>query len=399
MAGHALDVIVVGAGPAGAELSARVARGGASVLLLDQLRDLRHAAFSSAALPWDAVEAWQLPAEVVAAHWHQWMLIGPGDRRRCWASPRRLGAVLDFGALRSWLVQRAQEAGAELRLGWRAERWQPLSEGGGAQLLVRTADGQRQWLRCRWLVDASGQQRALLGNPDCTGDALVSGAGAEWLLQVEPQRWQPWADRLSFLLGSSWVPQGYGWVFPMQPGVLKLGVCRLLDPQRVQPPLHRLLYGLLQRLQLQDAPVLDRHGGWIRSTIARREAHRNGPLLGLGDAVSTANLLGGEGIRHALTSSAVLAPLLLKALHGQERALHAYPKRLRQALGWRWSLSGRLARRTWLGLDGPAADRRLERLLAGLESQARAEDLSDLLFHYRFERYGWRALPYVMGWR
>ena len=89
--------------------------------------------------------------------------------------------------------------------------------------------------------------------------------------------------------------------------------------------------------------MLDRHGGLIRSTIRRREAHQQGPLLGLGDAVSTANLLGGEGIRHALSSSAVLAPLLLQALAGRPAALRHYPRRLRRRLGWRWSLSGRLA--------------------------------------------------------
>jgi hypothetical protein len=71
---------------------------------------------------------------------------------------------------------------------------------------------------------------------------------------------------------------------------------------------------------------------------------------------------------------------------------------LRRELGWRWSLSGRLARRTWLGLAHAQADRRLERLLAGLQTK-RAEDLSALLFDYRFERYGLKALPYLLGWR
>jgi flavin-dependent dehydrogenase len=114
--------------------------------------------------------------------------------------------------------------------------------------------------------------------------------------------------------------------------------------------------------------------------------------------VSTANLLGGEGIRHALSSSAVLAPLLLRALEGQPGVLRHYPGQLRRRLGRRWSLSGRLAQRTWLGLRSPAADQRLGRLLAGLETCS-ADDLSALLFEYRFERYGLRALPYALGWR
>ena len=220
---------------------------------------------------------------------------------------------------------------------------------------------------------------------------------------MEVPRWANWGDRLSFCLGTDWVPQGYGWIFPMQPGVLKVGVCRLADPSQPQPPLAPLLQRLIDRL-LPPVPgehrrVLDRHGGLIRSSIRRREPHRRGRLIGLGDAISTANLLGGEGIRHALTSSQVLAPLLLEALaQGREQPLHSYERRLRRRLGPRWSLSGRLARRTWLGLRDGHGDRHLDRLLAGLEG-CRAEDLSALLFDYRFERYGLRALPYLLGWR
>ena len=147
---------------------------------------------------------------------------------------------------------------------------------------------------------------------------------------------------------------------------------------------------------------LDRHGGRIRSRVRRKEPHRLGQLLGLGDVVSTANLLGGEGIRHALASARVMGPLLQEALRSDQGhrpdPLVAYPRRLRRALGWRWSLSGRLARRTWLGLRDEHADRRLERLLDGLQ-ECRAEDLSALLFDYRFERYGLRSLPYLLGWR
>jgi len=390
------EVLIVGAGPAGADLAWRLARAGTPVLLIDRLPDLRQAAFSSAALPWSAVEHHGLPESVIAARWQGWQLLGPGGQRRHWRAPHTLGAVLDFGALRCWLAERAAAAGAVVELGFTAEHWQP--DGEGARVQLRDGTGQRRLLQPRWLVDATGQQRALLGDPPAPAHPLVSGVGVEWLLQVDAQLWGKWADQLSFMLGSDWVPQGYGWVFPMGPGVLKLGICRLTDAAHPQPPLQGLLQQLQRRLGLEGAAVLDRHGGLVRSSIRRREPHQRGPLLGLGDAVSTANLLGGEGIRHALSSSAVLAPLLLRALQGDGRCLRHYPAQLRRRLGWRWSLSGRLAQRTWLGLRSAAADRRLARLLGGLEACS-ADDLSALLFEYRFERYGLRALPYALGWR
>ena len=47
-------MLVVGAGPAGADLARQLAAYGEDVLLAERLPDLRRAAFSSAALPLDA---------------------------------------------------------------------------------------------------------------------------------------------------------------------------------------------------------------------------------------------------------------------------------------------------------------------------------------------------------
>lgn len=394
-------MLVVGAGPAGGELARLLACHGVSVQLVDRLPDLRRAAFSSAAVPLDTVNRFALPAAVVASRWQGWQLIGPGERRRQWQGDGPLGAVLDFGALRQWLAEECRRWGGTVRLGHTALDCRP--EGDGMLTLLRGPDGALAQVRSRWVVDASGERRSLLGSgPPDGSDPLVEGLGVEWLLRLPEAAAARWQGRLSFCLGSDWVPQGYGWVFPMQPGVLKVGVCRLRDPRRSQPPLAPLLEGLLERLlepgERQRLEVLDRHGGRIRSRVRRRETHRQGRLVGLGDVVSTANLLGGEGIRHALTSARVLAPLLMAALRTDRKPLESYPRELGRALGWRWSLSGRLARRTWLGLRDGRSDDRLERLLDGLE-HCGAEDLSALLFDYRFERYGLRSLPYLLGWR
>jgi flavin-dependent dehydrogenase len=427
-------VLVVGAGPAGADLSRQLAAHGEDVVLVERLPDLRRAAFSSAALPLDALDRFGLPASVVAHRWSGWELLGPGEVRRCWQDGRPQGVVLDFGALREWLVGEAQRWGARVWLGHRALACH--QEADGLHTVLRRGDGRQLEVHSDWVIDATGQERSLLGDPPAGGigaETLVSGVGLEWLVEVPQSCWERWSDRLAFCMGSDWVAQGYGWVFPMQAPLLKLGVCRLLDPSRHQPPLGGVLERLIERLlapaERQVMAVVDRHGGLIRSSIHRREPHRRGRLVGLGDAVSTANLLGGEGIRHALTSSRVLAPLLLEELRREPSgavsrptppwpgALPAsmvaartagnlpggcrvdrYPLELRRALGWRWSLSGRLARRTWLGLHGSAADRRLGSLLTSLEQQ-RASALTDLLFGYRFERYGIRALPYLLGLR
>jgi flavin-dependent dehydrogenase len=281
---------------------------------------------------------------------------------------------------------------------------------------LHAAGGAIHVVGSHWVVDATGHRRALLGTPMTHGprrsadDALVEAVGLEWLVALPLPLWQHWADALSFCLGSDWVPEGYGWVFPMTPGRLKIGVCRYANPDRSQPSLLRLQQTLVARLQqagwVGSMRVLDRHGGRVASSVRRREPHLRDGVIGVGDAVSTANLLGGEGIRHALTSSEVLAPLLLEQLERDRRTgarpeagpLRRYPRRLRGALGWRWPMSGRIARAAWARLHGVAGNQRLERVLQGLEVRD-AEDLSALFFDYRFERYGLRSLPYALGWR
>ncbi|MFN9692206.1 MAG: NAD(P)/FAD-dependent oxidoreductase [Synechococcaceae cyanobacterium] len=416
------DVLVVGAGPAGGDLASQLARAGQSVLLIDQLTDLRQAAFSSAAMPLEAMQRFGLPADLVGHRWRTWQLIGPGPSRRHWQGRRPLGVVLDFGALRSWQAEQTIRWGGGVALGLRAQGCRSLGE--EMVTAVRQRDGSRLQLRSRWVVDATGQARSLIGEPrpspqhDHRDHALIRAVGVEWLLQVPLQIWDLWAGQLSFCLGSDWVPQGYGWVFPMQPGLLKLGACRITPDGSAPVPLAPLMQRLYQRLFPQPAhdssdpgqaiQVMDRHGGLVRSRISRREPHQQGRLIALGDAVSTANLLGGEGIRHALTASRVLAPLLMDcidheraghSLRCQDGPLRRYPTLLRRALGWRWVPSGRIARRTWLSLAGPRGDRRLQSVLRGLEEDASAEDLSALLFDYRFERFGGKLVPYLLGWR
>ncbi len=385
-------MLVVGAGPAGAELGRCLAQAGVDVCVIDRLPDLQRAAFSSAAMPLAAMQELGLPAQVVGSRWSNWNLLGPSGQWRSWQQEQPLGVVLDFAALRCWLSDQMQAWGGRLKLGWTALDSEP-ARSGGVVTHCRDANGCSRSICSDWVVDASGQQRALIGDGVPDPDPLVSGVGLEWLLKVDQTQWLRWQGALSFALGSQWVPQGYGWVFPMQKGVLKLGVCRLLDPRRHQPGLQSLQQQLMAKLDLADAQVLDRHGGLMRSRVRRTDCHGRGPLLALGDAVSTGNLLGGEGIRHAMTSARVLG-LLLQQPHAE--LVKRYPQVLRKKLGWRWSLTGRLARRTWLGLHSPKADQRLEHWLGVLEKCSAAE-LSALLFDYRFERFGLRALPYVLG--
>ena len=395
-----MSVLIVGAGPSGSRLAIQLARVGAEVTLVDRLLDPERHAYSSGALPLEAVLRLGLPDEAIAATWQGWQLHDPSGLVHQWWSDDDLGVVLDFGRLRSWLWEEARRHGVELIQGCRASLRTLTDEGASVQL--QTRDGQTSMRSARWLIDATGARRDLLqqaGLRPNPKDPLLEGIGIEWLLQADDRHVAAWRDRISFFLGTAWIPHGYGWIFPMQGQRLKVGVCHLPPADRPTPgSLARRLQRLIQRCGLSDCPVLDRHGGPVSSTISRSEPLAAGALLAVGDAASSANLLGGEGIRHAMDSADQLADLLMaEGMHGDSTAMNRrYQQQLKAQQSWRWSVSGRLARRTWWGLDNSRADQRLQRLISGLSTKEKALALSELLFDYKFERYGLRLLPYLL---
>ena len=387
-----MQALIAGAGPAGCRLAIRLAHAGWKVALVDSLPDPRRNAYSSAALQLRDADRLGIPQHCRSAPWWGWQLLSPEGLDHQWWSADCLGVVLDFAAYRSWLWDQAVQAGVELLAGHRVQLLH-LTDA-GAQVRIQSSALGQQIRDCTHLIDATGARRDLLRQAgvavESAQDRLLTGEGAEWLLQGDDRSTARWRDRLSFMLGRRWIPHGYGWIFPMQDQRLKVGVCRLAPAGAPRLGLNTALQGLLKRCGLNALPVLDRHGGRVSSTVNRSETPGAGALRAVGDAASTANLLGGEGIRHALDSADVLAECLLAG-----SSLETYQQKLGRHFGWRWGVSNRLARRTWWGLDNAKADQRMERLISGLSEQASAEDLSELLFDYRFERYGWRLLPYL----
>lgn len=387
-----MRALIAGAGPAGCHLAIRLACAGWRVTLVDPLPDPKRNAYSSGALPLRDADRLCIPQTCRSAHWWGWQLLNPAGVEHQWWSDDALGVVLDFAAFRSWLWGKALQSGVELLPGRRV-RLLRLDSDTAVVSIQGNAKASEERV-CSHLVDATGARRVLLRQAgvdvDSSADPLLSGEGSEWLLQGNDRTTARWRDRLSFMLGSPWIPHGYGWVFPMHDHQLKVGVCRLAPPTRPRASINTALKRLLSRCGLDELPVLDRHGGLVSSTINRRETPGSGVLRAVGDSASTANLLGGEGIRHAMDSADVLAECLVSGA-----SLQDYQLRLKRLFNWRWGVSNRLARRTWWGLNKKSADERMNRLISGLSEQASAEDLSELLFDYRFERYGWRLLPYL----
>ncbi len=407
-----MDVLIAGAGPAGSRLAGNLAGKGLSVILVEKLAKASQNAFSSAVVPIDSIRSGLIPEESVSSYWKSWNIFDPQGIAHQWTNPQCLGAVLDFQKLRENLWQKAIDQGVIFLSGCYVKS--ALSTKDYVEVIIVGPHQEVMTKRVLFVVDATGHSRLLIGkkqrDSNFNGDKILIGSGIEWIIKVDINQFKRWDDRITFFLGSKWVKNGYAWIFPMADCKLKVGVCSLppLDERKINYNQINLLAlkNLISRFDMVDSPVTDKHGGIINSTINRREAHYSGRIIGVGDAVSTANLLGGEGIRHALLSADVLAPLLVKACklssnsNGYFLLLHKYQKQLSRKLGWRWAISNRLAKKTWWNLSDQKGDKRIQMLIKSLSLKASADEISALLFDYRFERYGFRLLPYLlMGWR
>jgi menaquinone-9 beta-reductase len=325
-AGQVWDLIVVGAGPAGAAaaLQARLLSPGSAVLLLDKAAFPRDKPCGDGIAPHVADELARLGAAAALDGYppiHRLRIRVPGGGEVA-GRPARPARVIPRVVFDARLVEAAVARGAVLR----RERVRTLEERRG----VVVVNGE---LAGRALVGADGANsavRRLLGVPlNPPGDLAIALRG-----------YAPAGDGpLEQFIG--WVPEGwpaYVWSFPTGTGLTNVG------------------YGLLRsrfaggraELSARLAALLP----WARPDQASLRAHHlpfsthrprpgRGRVLLAGDAASLVNPLSGEGIYYALASGRLAATAAVLATADPAGA---YRQLLARSLGRHFRHSTVLAR-------------------------------------------------------
>jgi geranylgeranyl reductase family protein len=348
---EAIDVAVVGAGPAGSAAAITLARLGRRVTLIDKatfprdkccgdglttaaLRRLEHLGLDPAAVrSWEPVDG----AVVVPTSQRRIDLPFPSDGTLYAASARR--ADLDAA-----LVERAVRAGAELKEGCRVTAVQPLGEPGKpVGVTLDLAGGQR--ITAHYLIAADGAwsttRRAVgVAEPRYLGDWQ---AGRQYFRDVGPQ-----ARKLWVWFEPDLIP-GYAWSFPLPGNTANVGYGVLRRPG------HRLADARGQRLDFMARPhiadVLGAHakpnGPWKAWPIPARIGESPtdalaGRVLFAGDAARACDPMTGEGIAQALETAELAALAIAEAGPSRPRAAAA---RYRRQLRWGMALDDHLARK------------------------------------------------------
>lgn len=346
------DVVIAGAGPAGASAAVFLAEAGVRATLLDwasfprdkvcgdfvgpvALQELRNLGITeleeysdtniirSASLFLDGRELITHPIPEI-------------DDLPC------NGRVIPRVILDNLLFERAQRAGVETLEETRLVDYQVDADGVCA--VVQGPRGDRRF-NARMLFGADGcgslVARKVKGAKSSRQDRIVA-VRAYYEDVSGPD------DRCDLFFSSKSFP-GYYWLFPTGNGGANIGIGMLLEtePATGEHPRNLLLDLLEQdpalRSRLCDARLVGKIKGWPLITYNATEPIVDDSVVLLGDAAGLINPLNGEGIQYAILSGRWAADATLACLRARDfskQALKPYADRVQDEMRYDMALSG-----------------------------------------------------------
>jgi geranylgeranyl reductase family protein len=350
------DVLVVGAGPAGAAAAYHLARHGVDVILADKASFPREKVCGDGLTP-RGVRALQGmgvdPTEAGFVRVDGLRVYGPTVTLDLpWPKLERLP---DFGVVRTrhdldhLLVQHAVKAGTTL---WeRAEVVTPLVDDGwvvGAS--VRREDGDAETVRARYVLAADGAASRFAGKAGVRRDPTRPlGVAARRYYRSSREQgayFESWFD----LWEDEVILPGYGWIFPVGDDILNVGAGLLNTTSRFKEVSPRRMLDTFVRSLPPEWEIAESNAegellsGPLPMGMNRRPLALPG-LLVLGDAGGVVNPFTGEGISYAIESAEVAAELVHDALvSGRPGLAHSYPIELRRRYGRYFTIGRAFAR-------------------------------------------------------
>jgi geranylgeranyl reductase family protein len=290
-----VDVLIVGAGPAGSVLAYLLARDGYAVRIIDKATFPREKVCGGGIsnktielLPFDISSVVQKRIKGAFLTYQNHDAIVKDLDERAGASVLRP----DFD---NFLLQKAIDAGVTFEGSTEFVKPESL----GDRITVTTSRGT---IRSRYVVGADGVMSRV--RESVFGRGLVTYTPAiEALVSVSADQADRIGNRVLFDFGG--MPHGYGWIFPKKDH-LNVGVFSIYPTRSIKKDLVRFMswYGVL------SSPSHVKYLGFAIPLGNIRQEYERGNFLLVGDAGGFAESFYGEGIYFALKSAVVAAEAL-----------------------------------------------------------------------------------------
>jgi len=291
------DVLIVGGGPAGLAAAESAAQRGVRVLVLERQNEIGYPIHTSGGSWISDMKALSVPEQLYHPITNV-VFLSPQREVSLHYNPA-VACVVDVRGLYQHLAQRAIAAGATLRMRHTVEQTL-LEDDRIVGVTAKNHVGERVKLRSAVTIDASGFSRHVGVRAGMGAAFHRYGYGAEYDLYAPnyPQ------DELYLIMGSSFAPRGYAWVFPRGNGRVRLGV-GVIHPdcdEDARAYLDRIMHDIPQLSEkFKGASPIEYHTGLFPSEAPLERFSRAGLLL-VGDAGGQGSTLVGEGIRFAIYS-------------------------------------------------------------------------------------------------
>jgi geranylgeranyl reductase family protein len=351
------DVIVVGAGPAGATTAFYLAQSGLDVLLLEKSRFPREKVCGDGLTP-RAVKS-LVGMGISVGEQDGWVrnkglrVIGAGQRLEL-AWPE-LSSYPGFGVVRTRhdldeaLARRAEQAGARLVEGVTVTGPVRHERSGRIRgVIARPDGGEERSYAARVVVAADGNSSRLSVSMGLRKrDDRPLGVAVR-TYYTSPRHDDDYLESWLDLWDGDRLLPGYGWIFGMGDGTSNVGL-GLLNTSAAfgHTDYHALLRKWLKGMPAEWGFTEENRAAPIRGAALpmgfNRTPHYHQGLLLVGDAGGMVNPFNGEGIAYAMESGEILARTVVQALaRGRgaetERVLAGYPHALSQEYGGYYTL-------------------------------------------------------------
>ena len=303
------DVIVVGAGPAGATLAYELAKRGVGVLILEKEKFPRYkccaGGVTSKAAKLLDFDISCVVEDVISEVSFTFNLDNPYVGQH--SQPLIYTVMRDV--FDHSLVTQAQQLGAVFMDGQEVKRIEISTD----WLEVSTAD---DIFRSRLVVGADGAYSVVARELGMDTE-MEYIAGIESEIVVSEEELAKWKSRVQIDLGC--IPGGYAWVFPKR-NLLSIGAGCLASRAK---HLDRYQQKFISSLSI-GSYTIDRSSSHLIPTCTKGILVWQDKALLLGDAAGLTDPLTGEGIYNAIRSAQLAAPVIEKCLTRGKAGLQDY---------------------------------------------------------------------------